>query len=218
MAEVDLLATRLMRHLFHLLYNQFAWTYDWVAAVVSRGRWNDWVLTVLPYLEGPLILETGPGTGHLQRALKMRSMTSIAIESSWLMIRQMRTPKERSLLVTFAYAQFMPFAQSAFDQAVATFPSEYITDPRTLTELRRVLRPGGLLVVLPVAWITSPAFPSRLAAGLFRATGQAPPDTRELEQRLAAPFRAAGFQVEVNRKKLHDSQVLLILARNPPEG
>jgi len=55
----------------------------------------------------------------------------------------------------------------------ATFPSEYIFEPQTLAEIRRVLRPGGKLVIIPSAWITGQGWLEQLAAELFRVTGQA---------------------------------------------
>ena len=68
------LFSRFINHLlkisFHLLYHQLAWVYDWIAALVSCGLWNTWVVQALPYLEGPLVLELGPGPGHMQAALR----------------------------------------------------------------------------------------------------------------------------------------------------
>ena len=58
-----------LRFFFHLLYHQFAWTYDWVAAGVSLGRWNEWVRSILPYMQEGRILELGHGPGHLQAEL-----------------------------------------------------------------------------------------------------------------------------------------------------
>src|SRR5512138_2530133 len=59
----------LLRFFFRLLYHQFAFTYDLVAATVSFNRWKDWVMSVIPFIEGDRILEIGHGPGHLQRVL-----------------------------------------------------------------------------------------------------------------------------------------------------
>ena len=58
----------LVRWGFQRFYNEGAWTYDIVAALVSRGYWSGWILAVLPHLRGR-VLELGCGTGHLQAAL-----------------------------------------------------------------------------------------------------------------------------------------------------
>jgi len=63
------LVKTILRLFFHLLYHQFAFTYDLVAAVVSLNRWKDWVLNVIPFIEGVRVLEIGYGPGHLQRSL-----------------------------------------------------------------------------------------------------------------------------------------------------
>ncbi|MEJ2350474.1 MAG: hypothetical protein P8Y03_11865 [Anaerolineales bacterium] len=91
---------------------------------------------------------------------------------------------------------------------VATFPTEYIVDACTLKEVRRVLKLGGELVVMPVAWITGKRFLERAAAYLFHVTGQAP----EWDDRALDPAREAGFKVEVEKRKLQSSELLIIHA------
>ena len=51
----------LLRLFFKLLYHQFAFTYDLVAAAVSFNRWKDWTREILPLIEGTRILELGYG-------------------------------------------------------------------------------------------------------------------------------------------------------------
>jgi ubiquinone/menaquinone biosynthesis C-methylase UbiE len=50
---------------FHLLYNELAWTYDWVSQAVSLGQWRHWQRAVISHLNGQRILQIAFGTGDL---------------------------------------------------------------------------------------------------------------------------------------------------------
>jgi ubiquinone/menaquinone biosynthesis C-methylase UbiE len=203
---------KLLGVFFHLLYHQFAWTYDLVAAVVSLGRWQDWVLQAQPFLSGR-VLEIGFGPGHLQVALNKSGMEAFGLDESRQMARQARRRLRRGkypVRLTNGYAQNIPFPGESFDCVAATFPSEYIFEPPTLGEIRRVLRPGGKLLMLPSAWITGQGWLERLAAELFRVTGQAAALELVLpgmKQRIAG----AGFGVRHEMVQARGSKVLVIV-------
>ena len=76
----------LLRLFFYFLYNQFAWLYDFVADTVSLGKWDEWILTVLPYLNGSRFLELGHGTGRLQVEMCRRGMKVIGLDSEQISI------------------------------------------------------------------------------------------------------------------------------------
>jgi len=200
----------LMRNFFALLYHQFAWTYDFVAALVSLGMWKQWVRSTLPYLVGPRVLEIGHGPGHLLLALAEKGLKATGLdESRWM--GNIALKKIRNTTTTYlvnGYAQFLPFSNTAFNQVVATFPPEFILESAALQEIRRVLVNGGSLVVLPFAWITGHRLSDRLARGLFQFTNQAP----EWDDRFLAPFHSAGFQTEVKFIQQDRSTVVLIRA------
>jgi ubiquinone/menaquinone biosynthesis C-methylase UbiE len=204
---------------YRLLYHRMAWTYDLVAWGVSVGLWREWVGTVVEFLDGPRVLELGHGPGHLQRELLHRgAFRSVGLDRSRQMgemaIRRLRRQRLQPALVN-GEAQSLPFKDASFDQVVATFPSEYIADPRTLAEVRRVLADQGSLVILPVAYITGKRVRDRAAAFLFRITGQAPPLD---EQGLKSFAALAGFEVRVERKVLPTSKVLVVVAKKVSIG
>jgi len=208
---------RAMRAFFYLLYQPLAWSYDLVAALVSVGRWRAWVLAVLPYLEGPRLLELGHGPGHLQAALNERGFFALGIDASRQMGRQTRKRLRRKGYmprVVTGYAQHLPFAANTFTSIVATFPTEYITQPETLAEAYRALQSGGTLVVLPAAWITGKRLLERGAAALFRVTGQAP----DWDERWLEPFSRAGFRPRAEMITRQSWELVVILAEKPPEG
>lgn len=224
----------ILRPFFHLLYHPFAFAYDLVAAVVSLGRWKDWVKEVDPFIEGTHVLEIGHGPGHLQRLLLSRNLVAVGLDESPQMghlakhrideqVRSLENNQAQfSKTHLHAYAQSnivrglaqgLPFPDSTFDTVAATFPAEYIFDPATLTEAWRVLKETGRFVILPGAVITGSGLWDRFMAWLFRVTGQTPPDLSEIiHERSREPFAKAGFQLEVHEIDVRSSIVFVMVA------
>jgi ubiquinone/menaquinone biosynthesis C-methylase UbiE len=203
----------LLRIVYSLLYHQFAWAYDLVAWTVSLGRWNDWVKTAIPYLEGQ-VLELGFGRGHLQQIMDVHNLHPIGLDKSRFMARQAHhCLKKGSFMprLLVGCAQNIPIPANTVNSVVSTFPAEYIFDPQTLAEVYRVLTPGGKFVIVPTAWFTGKNIPERLAAILYRLTGQ--------EAGIDATLKAFHALIPINRFTVrHEivdqegSRVLVIIA------
>jgi ubiquinone/menaquinone biosynthesis C-methylase UbiE len=213
------LLSHFLRGFFHMLYHPFARTYDFVSWTVSLGRWKDWVESVVPFIKGTRILELGHGPGHLQRVLRDLNLLAVGLDES----RQMGFLAKRNLFrsgytqsgLIRGLGQELPFSSGVFDTVVATFPTEYIFEERTLSEVRRTLIDGGRLIVLPVAWVTGTGLLDKSAAWLFRVTGQAPSDlTEEATKRMLEPFIEAGYQVQTEHLEVESSLVLIVIAEN----
>jgi ubiquinone/menaquinone biosynthesis C-methylase UbiE len=205
LADSSTIPRKFLRFFFYLLYQPFAWSYDLVAWVVSLGRWESWLRTTLPYLPGPRVLELGHGPGHLQAAVNSANVVAFGIDASAQMGRLARS--RGALRLARAAAPALPLRAGSFDQIVATFPTEYILQPRTLQASKRLLAPGGQLVILPVAWLRGRSLPERAMAALFRITGQA----TDWGGSFTAHIRAAGFDVTEQRVQLHGSEVMLLV-------
>lgn len=78
---------RFLRWAFARFYREFAWTYDVVAALVSRGLWRRWIEAAIPQLQGELVMELGSGTGYLQRALAQLGIPAVGLDASPQMLR-----------------------------------------------------------------------------------------------------------------------------------
>lgn len=215
-----------LRVFFYLLYHPFAFAYDLVAAAVSFGHWKDWVMEVVPFIEGTRTLEIGHGPGHLHRFLLRRSLDAVAMDESASMSRLAKrrltsvngweTPPPPSPQSGYAQtnllrglAQSLPFRDGAFETVIATFPAEYIMDPRTLSEVRRCLSDGGRFIVLPAALPKN-----RFLAWLFRVTGQAPRDALKIiQQKLQEPFVESEFDTEIHVLDRRSGTLVVIVAR-----
>jgi ubiquinone/menaquinone biosynthesis C-methylase UbiE len=222
-----------LRIFFHFLYHQFAFAYDFIAAFVSFGHWKDWIMEVIPFIEGTRTLEIGHGPGHLQRVLLDRSLVTVAIDESAPMGRLARHNLSKSdpapssptsdddmyqsgyaqINLTRGLAQHLPFRAESFDTVIATFPAEYIFDPSTLTEANRVLRGKGRFVILAGALITGRKIWERFMAWVYRITGQTPPNLSEiLHERSREPFAKAGFRVEVKELEVKSGIAFIVVA------
>lgn len=203
---------------FDLLYTRFAWAYDVVSWVVSRGRWQSWGEAALPFLTGTRVLELGHGPGHLLATLENDGWMTTGIDFSPQMGRRAKSRLTRSGFPTRLIrgrGQELPFRDEAFDSVAATFPAPYIIEPGTVRSIRRVLRPGGRVIVVPEAVATGADPLSRLMEWLFRITGQR---TVTTDKPTAKPgiweniFEPAGFAVVIHQVLQRDSVVTVIVA------
>ena len=201
----------IIRQFFKFLYLQFAFAYDWVAAIVSLGMWDSWILATLPFLKDQNILELGHGTGKLLLQLQRRDVFSVGIDESRQMGKLAKSKLDKrgySAMVMTAEAQYLPIRSLWFDQVVATFPSNYIVDPNTLMEVERVLKPEGELIILPYAWITGRSWMKRFASWIFKITGQSP----EWTGNIGNSFKLMGFDVKVHKVTLESSELPILIA------
>lgn len=213
---------RLYLFLTELLYHQLAWSYDGVAALVSAGFWKKWVLCILPDLSGNRILELGHGPGHLQAALLEQGERVVGLDKSPQMTRQAarrlrkRCPPARLPTLVHGDAFSLPFASHTFDCVVATFPTHYITAQETLSEIYRVLTPGGKLVVLPGGRFVAPrGVFQQFSAGIFRVFGLSQDWKAIARLGFAAPMERAGFEVTVEKRPFRSSEVFVIIGKKP---
>lgn len=214
----------LLRLFFHFLYHQFAFAYDFVAAAVSFGHWRMWILEVVPFIEGRRTLEIGHGPGHLHRFLRRQGLDAVAMDESASMSRLARRnlsfgeqAAPKSFIHQCGYtqtnlarglAQQLPFKGGSFDAVIATFPAEYISDPRTLSEVRRCLSHGGRFIVLPVAMPKN-----RFLSWLFRVTGQAPSNAMQVvREKLEEPFIRSQFDVKTQVIDVRSGTLVIIVA------
>lgn len=126
-------------------YDQFSRRYD-----TPRGSGYHWMLDTLqseivaPLADGKDVLEVGCGTGLLMERLKGRCRSLAGLDISPGMAERAR---KRGHRVTVGSADSLPFEDQSFD-AVYSFKVLAHVEPieKALSEIARVLRPGGWFV------------------------------------------------------------------------
>jgi ubiquinone/menaquinone biosynthesis C-methylase UbiE len=208
---------RMLRFFFYNFYHTFAWTYDFIATMVSMGRWNAWIQTVIPYIYGNSVLELGHGPGHLQKLLMSENRLIVGLDESTQMGRLTKRRLEKAGYfkrnLTRAIAESLPFADETFSTVVSTFPTEYIFKLETLSAIHRVLKKNGKFIVLPSAWITGQKLLDKCTAWLFKITGQSPAEAQAVViDRINKIFEASGFNSEFKTIETKSSTVLLVIS------
>ncbi len=213
--SLQYLFARIVNTLFNWLYAPFAWAYDWVANLVSLGRWQKWILAIQPLLERDPILELGFGPGHLQAALlnSRRNVTGVDLSRQMCTMAQQRITREgHAPRLVRATGQKLPFPSEAFGCLVATFPAPYLFQTETAEEASRVLIPGGRLVVLAFAQFQGNTLPEMIMRKIFRQTGQERTKSWTANHLLLV-FQQAGFETQIQRVRC-GSDVLQVLVMN----
>jgi demethylmenaquinone methyltransferase / 2-methoxy-6-polyprenyl-1,4-benzoquinol methylase len=204
------------------MFSHIAARYEWFDHVASLGQdylWRPRALWELDrFRRGPVrrALDVGCGTGELARALARRYRSAHVIASDFTrpMIERARSdrgarPLGERLAFVSANAARLPFADGAFDVVTNAFVARNLRDlAASFVEMRRVLRPEGVLLTLEITEPTS-ATMGRLFHSYFdgvvpvlgRAVGSEgpyrylPESLRSLPSRndLVSVLRRAGF-------------------------
>ncbi|MBI5876386.1 MAG: class I SAM-dependent methyltransferase [Chloroflexi bacterium] len=215
MPALNSLRLRFLRWAFYHFYNSFAFTYDFVSAVISLGHWRSWCDAAIPHLRGARVLEIAFGTGSLQLDMRAANIEPFGADLSLEMARitagKLRRAGHR-LRLARASVLALPYPAGTFDSLVLTFPPNFLQSPQAITEMARVLAPGGRIVIVDAGWLDGPPALGALINLAFRFTG-----TSDIGDERARPLRQAGFDVQVLRTgdaRSH-AQVLIATKNNP---
>jgi ubiquinone/menaquinone biosynthesis C-methylase UbiE len=100
-------------------------------------------------VNGRRVLDAGCGSGPLSAALRAKGAIVTGFDSSPAMVElaRQRLGEDADLHVA-DLGQLLPFADGAFDDVVVSLVLHYLRDwTAPLAELRRVLKPGGRLIL-----------------------------------------------------------------------
>lgn len=140
------------------VFDSVASRYDIMNDVLSMGlhrAWKAYTVAVADVQPGMQVLDIAGGTGDLARAFARRAGSTGRVVLTDINEAMLRTGRDRLMdeglvLPTAACdAEHLPFADGSFDLASVAFGLRNMTHKEAaLTEMARVLRPGGRLLVL----------------------------------------------------------------------
>ncbi len=167
------------------------------------------VIDLLAVKDGERVLEIGFGSGHALQMLAARAPRAHigGIDRSPVMLSEATQRNREAILrgvveLKLGAVSALPFADAGFDRIYAVDSFQFWPEPAgDLREVRRVLRPGGLLLL---------ALPLRIDARRRPGTAGF---TREEAARAEALVRAAGFgAVTTSRHRLPGDTIVCIHA------
>jgi ubiquinone/menaquinone biosynthesis C-methylase UbiE len=191
-------------------YDSFAAGYDAenASSLLNEYYERPAMLALAGDVTGRRILDAGCGSGPLSAALRAKGATIAAFDGSAEMVAIARRRLGDDVRVSVAdLAAPLPFADGEFDDVVASLVLHYLEDwAGPLAELRRVLKPGGRLILSVnhplVRVFTHPDedyFATRSYSDAFEFAGETATLTfwhRPLHAMTDA-FTAAGFDIAV---------------------
>jgi len=133
--------------------------YDLAGALLSFGqdpRWRRAMVRGIQAMPGDRVLDVATGTGMVAEALVRRyGCTVVGLDQSSEMLSGAQAKLDRdprlasSIELVRGEAESLPFGDGEFDHLTFTYLLRYVDDPgATLTELARVVKPGGRIASL----------------------------------------------------------------------
>jgi demethylmenaquinone methyltransferase/2-methoxy-6-polyprenyl-1,4-benzoquinol methylase len=133
------------------LFSTIADRYDLITHLLSYGqdrRWKARVVALSGARPGLRALDLACGTGDIAFALADRGADVVGLDITHRMLQLAKTKRMNARFVTGDMLA-LPFHDEAFDLVTTGYGLRNVTDlPGAISEVRRVLRPGGVLLSL----------------------------------------------------------------------
>jgi demethylmenaquinone methyltransferase / 2-methoxy-6-polyprenyl-1,4-benzoquinol methylase len=140
------------------IFDSIAYRYDLLNHLLSGGfdfYWRRFAIQTLVPLQPKHILDVATGTGDFAiAALRLNPVEVVGVDISMPMLELGRRKiaarnLDKLIRLEAGEAEYLRFSDNQFDAAIVAFGARNFADlERGLTEMRRVLRKGGRILVL----------------------------------------------------------------------
>jgi demethylmenaquinone methyltransferase/2-methoxy-6-polyprenyl-1,4-benzoquinol methylase len=152
------------------VFDSVADSYDVMNDLMSGGLhrlWKRFAVGAVHLRPGSKVLDLAGGTGDLARLFRAEVGAEGTVILSDINHAMLARGRDRlldagvQLPIVQCSAEALPFPDRAFDAVSIGFGLRNVTDkPRALAEMRRVLRPGGVAMVLEFSRVWAPLAPA----------------------------------------------------------
>ncbi|MBC8504777.1 MAG: methyltransferase domain-containing protein [Anaerolineales bacterium] len=136
---------------YNRFYTSFAKIYDGVVRVLPF--WKRWLKATLPHIQGSRVLEVSFGTGYLLMQYASQFDTyGIDYNARFVTMLQDKLAKaDLSAKIQQGNVESLPYEDEYFDSIINTMAfTAYPDGEKAMSEMHRVLKPGGKIVMVDV--------------------------------------------------------------------
>jgi demethylmenaquinone methyltransferase/2-methoxy-6-polyprenyl-1,4-benzoquinol methylase len=127
------------------IFARIAGRYDLINKILSFGQEQRWRRRGVAFLPNGRVLDLGSGTGAAHSVLDPFDVVALDPVVEMLAL----SPIEQRVA---AVGEHLPFADESFDGVFSAYVFRNLTSiPETLGEIKRILRPGGVAVIVDLA-------------------------------------------------------------------
>ena len=197
------------------MFDRIAGVYDVMNSVMTVGmhqRWRERAVELARIGPGSRALDVATGTGDLAVALREAGADVVGCDFSEEMLERARH-KDPSVRFEWADALALPYEDDSFDAATVGFGARNFSDlSRGLSEMARVVRPGGRVVVLEITTPHKPPLSTFFSLWFDRAVpalGRLAGDQDAYSylpnsvKRFPGPERLAGELADAGLEEIH---------------
>jgi demethylmenaquinone methyltransferase / 2-methoxy-6-polyprenyl-1,4-benzoquinol methylase len=135
------------------VFDETARSYDWISSLLSLGTgelYRAYALRHGGLRPGMRVLDVATGTGLLARAASRLGGQVVGLDPSAGMLAHHND--SRRVRLSRGIAERLPFRDGSFDMLTMGYALRHVVDlPSTFQEYRRVLKPGGRILILDFA-------------------------------------------------------------------